>query len=241
MNTNPLAVRNQCGDGFIHNIRKGANLYVTAKLHFKDRSKYEWYQTKIKIKVLFFSKTKTKTKEFYEATKDAVYSIEVNSDGGMTPKLAQLTQGGPRYCKTNNMDACIDYADSIFSYLLDNGEYANDLNQAELQPIAYDVASYEKSGHYDLAYAATQNFTDEYVILSNRLRGYQDLVNRDIENLKAFLAVSTDETQITQYTQRIEAREAQKDALYASAEYCYSLPGVVACENHLEASIANVD
>jgi hypothetical protein len=241
LQTDAAAVRNKCGDSFIHNVKLGSNLYVSAKLHFKSRTDYEWAQTKIKIRVLFWTKTITKTKEFYEATKDAVYSIQVNTDGGMTPKLAQLSQGGPKYCKTDNMDACIDYAEELFAYLLEDGAYADDLNDSHLKNMTFDVASYEKSGHYSLAYANTLTHSKRYVELSARLRVYQDFVNDEIENTEAFLAVATDQGEITQLTSRLESRNQQKAALEASADYCYGLPGSSICEQHMEASIALVD
>jgi hypothetical protein len=241
LQSDPVAARNKCGDGFIHHVKLGSNLYVSAKLHFKDRAEYQWAQTKIKVKVLFWSKTTTKTKEFYEATKDAVYSIQANTDGGMTTKLAQLTSGGPRYCKTDNMDACIDYADELFAYLLEDGDYADDLNDSHLNNMTYDVASYEKSGHYSLAYGRPLNLSKRYIELSERLRVYQDFVNDEMQSTRAFLAVEEDEAQITRLTLRLAQRDQQKTALDASAEYCYGLPGTSLCEQHMEASIETVN
>lgn len=241
LQSDPAAARSKCGDGYIHNVKLGSNLYVSAKLHFKSRSEYEWYQTKVKIKVLFWSKTVTKTKEFYEATQNAVYSIQVNSDGGMTPALSQLASGGTRYCKTDNMDACIDYAEQLYAYLLDGGDYANDLSDAQLNTMSYEVASYEKSGHYALAYAGTANITQRYIELSQRLRGYQGLVNNEIESLQAFIAVADEGSEKTQYQTRLADRQQQKIGLDDSAEYCFTLPGATLCEINMEASIALVD
>ncbi|WDE00692.1 hypothetical protein [Thalassomonas actiniarum] len=240
--SDPVAVRNKCGDSFIHNVQLGSNLYVTAKIHFNSRSEYEWYQTKIKVKFLFFSKTFTKTKEFFEATKNAVYSIQVNTDGGMTPKLAQLTQGGTtKYCKTDNMDACIDYAESIFNYLLDGGDYANDLTDDYLNPIKFDTASYEKSGHYDLAYAGVPTFSQRYRELSERLRVYQDFVDDEIENINAFLAVAETDAQKDPLIARLAERQQQKTSLSDAGDYCYTLPGTTLCEQRIEAAIATVN
>lgn len=239
--TNPQAVRDRCGDAFIHNKKLGSNLYVTAKLHFKDREEYEWYQTKIKIKVLFWSKTITKTKEFYEATKNAVYSVQVNTDGGLTPRLAALTAGGPRYCRTNNIDSCLDYADELFSYLLDGGDYPNELNDSHLNTITYDVESYERSGHFDIAYAGTANIAKKYIELSERLRAYQDFVNNEIESLRAFIAVTEDPVELAAHEARLQERNDQITALDNSAEYCYTLPGLIQCENNMEAAIAQVN
>jgi len=238
---NPTAVRDRCGDGFIHNVKLGSNIYVTAKLHFKERTEYEWYQTKVKIKVLFWSKTVTKTKEFYEATKNAVYSIDVHTDGGLTPRLQALTAGGPRYCKTDNVDACIDYADELFAYLLNGGDYANDLNDSHLNNITYDVESYEKSGHYDLAYAGSLNISKRYIELSERLRVYQDFVDNEIENLLAFIAVADDPVDKAQQESRLQERYSQKTALNDSADYCFTLPGTSLCEINMEAAIATVN
>ena len=239
--TDPQLVRNKCGDGFIHNIQLGSNLYISAKLHFKSRAEYEWYQTKIKIKFLFFSKTFTKTKEFYEATKDAVYSIQVNTDGGMTPKLAALTQGGTQYCKTDNMQTCIDYADNIFSYVLDGGDYANDLTDDYLKTIKFEVASYEKSGHFDLAYAGARSYSQRYLELSQRLRAYQDLVDDEIENISAFLGVADTDAEKAPLTVRLSERAQQKITLSDAGEYCYTLPGTSLCEQRIEAAIVTVD
>ena len=241
LQTNPSAARQKCGDGFIHNMKLGSNLYVTAKIHFKSRSEYQWYQTQVKVKVLFWSKTFTKTKEFYEATKNAVYSIEVNTDGGLTPRLAELTKNGPIYCKTAEMDHCLDHAEQLFSYLLQGGDYANDITDSQLNNITFDVASYEKSGHYGLAFAGNPNNSKRYFELSHRLRGYQDLVNDEIERLRAFLAVATDESEIAQLTSQLEERSQQKTALDNSADYCYDLPGTTLCEQHMETSIALVN
>lgn len=241
LSTDPNQVRNRCGDSFIHNIKLGSRIYVTAKLHFKDRTKYEWFQTKIKVKFLFFSKTFTKTKVFQDATKDAVYTIQVNTDGGMTPELARLTKNGTMHCKTNNLTPCITYADNLFSYLLDGGNYVNDLKDEHLNVLKYEVEGYEDSGHYDLAYAGQTGLSDRYIALSARLRSYQDLVYDEIERLSAFKAVSEDPTEIEQLTARITARNAQRIGLEQAGEYCATLPGTTLCENHIESAIANVD
>ena len=239
LQSNPSAARSQCGDGFIHNVKLGSNLYVTAKIHFRNKSEYEWAQTKIKIKVLFWSKTKTITKEFYEATQNAVYSIGVSSDSPMPPQMAQLS--GTKYCRTDNMDACISHANAVFSYLFENGSYGDELTDQYLNTTTYDVASYEESGHYSLAYAGTANNAQRYIELSQRLRVYQDFVDDEIENLQAFLAVSDDETEQTQLTARLDERHQQKAALQASADYCFTLPGTGLCEVNMEAAIDTVN
>jgi hypothetical protein len=241
LQSDPAAARSKCGDSFIHNVKLGSNLYVTAKLHFKSKTEYEWAQTKIKIRVLFWTKTKTKTKEFYEATQNAVYSIGVYGDGPMPPALASLTQGGPRYCRTNNMDSCIDYAESVFSYLLEGGNYANDLTDQYLNTTAYDVETYEDSGHYGLAYGSNLTSSKRYIELSERLRAYQDFVTDEIENTKAFLAVSEDAAEQARLTTILEQRNEQKAALEASAEYCFTLPGTSLCEVNMEAAIDTVN
>lgn len=241
LSTDPTQVRNRCGDSFIHNIKLGSRIYITAKLHFKDRTKYEWFQTKIKVKFLFFSKTFTKTKVFQEATKDAVYTIQVNTDGGMTPELARLSKNGTMHCKTDNLTPCITYADNLFSYLLDGGDYVDDLKDEHLNVLKYEVESYEDSGHYDLAYAGQTAIPNRYIALSARLRSYQDLVYDEIERLSAFKAVSEDPLEIEQLTARITARNSQRIGLEQAGEYCATLPGTTLCENRIESAIANVD
>ncbi|WP_462162948.1 hypothetical protein [Pseudoalteromonas xiamenensis] len=237
----PLQAKNRCGNSFIHNIRLGSKLYVSAKLHFKTREEYEWFQTKIKIKVLFFKKTITKTKEFLEATKNAVYTIQVNTDGGMTPKLAQLTQHGPMHCKTDNLEPCMAFADELFGYLLDGGDYGRDLTDQHLNVIKYDVERYEDSGHYDLANAGTIAIPTRYKELSARLRGYQDLVWDEIERLSAFVAVTDDATERTSLESRLQSRQNQSTTLAAASDYCATLPGTSLCESRIEAAIATVD
>ncbi|NUZ09917.1 hypothetical protein HUZ36_03915 [Pseudoalteromonas sp. McH1-7] len=241
LNTSPSEVRGRCGDSFIHNIKLGSRIYVTAKLHFADQTKYEWFQTKIKVKFLFFSKTFTKTKVFQDATKDAVYTIQVNTDGGMTPELARLTKNGTMHCKTDNLTPCITYADNLFSYLLDGGDYVDDLKDEHLNVLKYEVESYEDSGHYDLAYAGQPAISERYIALSARLRGYQDLVYDEIERLTAFRAVSEDPSEIAQLNTRLQARENQRISLEQAGEYCATLPGTTLCENRVESAIATVD
>jgi len=241
INTNPSAVRKKCGDSYIHNHKLGSNLYISAKLHFKSRTDYEWYQRKIKVRFAFWSKTTTKTTESEKSVENAVYSIRVVADGGLTPKLAEMTSGGPMYCKTDNMDACYEYVSQLFGYVFDDGAYANDLKPEHLKATQYDVESYEDSGHYDLAYVGGNSYPARFVQLSDRLRGYQDLVDDLLENLYAFKAVSTDVVEIAELEQNFAKRESQKADLASAGDYCQTLPSASLCEQRIESAIASVD
>ncbi|MCV2885687.1 hypothetical protein OE749_13395 [Aestuariibacter sp. AA17] len=237
IHTDPAAVVGRCGDSYIHSLTKGANLYVTAKLYFRDKTEYEWFQTKIKIRVLFFKKTITKTKEFSNAIKNAVYSVQVHTDGGLTPYLQSI--GTSKYCRGTDISACTDYADQLFSYLLAGGNYASDLTPELLKPIKYTVEPYEKSGHMTLIPASANNMPADYLRISGRLRGYQDLVNDEIERLKAFIAVAT-EAEKPALEAEFALRQSESNALADAGEYCATLPGVYQCEQRVEQAIAQV-
>ncbi|MFC3033638.1 hypothetical protein ACFOEE_14010 [Pseudoalteromonas fenneropenaei] len=241
LQTDPAAVRASCGDSFIHNVRLGSKVYLSAKLHFRTKQEYEWFQTKIKIKVLFFKKTITKTKEFLKATENAVYSVQVNTDGGMTPKLAALSAGGAMHCKTDNLDPCIDYAERLFAYLLDGGDYAQDLSDEHLNVLSYEVESYQDSGHYELAAAGSNPIPERYMGLSARLRAVQDMVSDEIERLQAFMAVADTAQDQQYYAARLAERQSQRQSLDTASDYCATLPGTTLCESRIEAAIAQVN
>ncbi len=237
LQSQPGAIENICGDGFISSITTGSNLYVTAKLYFRDKTEYEWFQTKIKIRVLFFSKTITKTKEFSNAIKNAVYSVQVHTDGGLTPYLNTL--GTERFCRGTDVTACMDYADTLFKYLLDGGDYRNDIQPEQLKTIKYTVEPYENSGHMQLIPPSSSNMPAAYIAISGRLRGYQDLVNDELERLGAFIAVAT-EGELPGLQNEYDLRQTEISTLNAASDYCAGLPGVSLCEQQVESAISEV-
>ncbi len=240
LKTNPQLARKRCGNSFIHSQSLGSNLYVSAKLHFRSKEEYEWYQTKIKVRFAFWSKTITKTKASQKAVQNAVYSIRVETDGGLTPRLMALTGGQTHYCKTDAMDDCYHLIQQLFQYLFDNGGYVNDLTPDLMNVVSYDVVSYEDSGHFDIAYAGNETYSKRYIQISKRLRAYQDMVNDQLENLQAFLAVSEDEEERYQLQQDINLRLEEQQVLGDAEKYCATLPGVVLCEQRVEQAIVLV-
>ena len=237
LKTNPNAVRQRCGDAFIHNITLGSNLYVAAKIHFRSKEQYEWYQTKVKVKIGFWSKTKTKTKEQEQTTTDAVYSIRVASDAPLPPALADLIATGTSYCRTDALDPCYTYVERLFAYLFEGGTYPADLTNDYLSVISYDVEPYSRSGHYQLANAGIGTLSVRYQQLSNRLRAYQDLVDDRLESLTAFRAVSVTPEEMSALDLELTEQNQHKQRLAAAADICARLPGVTPCEQHIEAAI----
>jgi hypothetical protein len=126
----------------------------------------------------------------------------------------------------------------LFTYVFDGGSYMTELTEDHLNVVSYDVESYERSGHYDLAYAGIPSLPKRYVALSERLRAYQDLVSDELENLYAFRAVSQDPNEIVQLDADIARHLHQQTELNDSADYCATLPGTVLCEQRMEAAIA---
>ena len=86
---------------------------------------------------------------------------------------------------------------------------------------------------------ANGNLPEAYLPISARLRGFQDLVNDEIERLTAFLAVATDEER-PELENEMSLRQTELTALNAAGDYCSTLPGVVTCDQRVEAAIATV-
>jgi hypothetical protein len=76
-----------------------------------------------------------------------------------------------------------------------------------------------------------------YKPLSNRPCAYQELVDDRLENLTAFLAVAVAPDEMSVLDLELTEQNQHKQRLAAAADYCAALPGVIPCEQRIEAAI----
>ena len=166
---NDFLVDAACGNEFVHHVKLGSEIYVNARLYFRSIEEYQKWVTKIKVSVLFYSKTKTKTKEWYDLTENGVYSNDIVSRGGMTDRLQSILDNNPTYCKTDEMDACIDTGSKVFDYLFSENGYSADIKTAPKQVISFSTQPYFTSGHFELAKPAVDKGT-QFRLQEEKLR-----------------------------------------------------------------------
>ena len=226
--------RQQCGDEFIHHIKLGSNLYVTAKLHFRSKDEYERYKTKIKIRVLFFKKTKTITKEFKKYTENAVYSIKVIANGGMTEQLRHILDNNPGYCRTEQIEDCVATTTKLFDYLFSEGGYADDLQNSDLNVLSFSTSSYSDSGHFDLDPELNSNYDPGFRILEQKLtiKLQENIACQD--RLSAFKAVETDEAIIAAYQEKLDKINSNIDNLKQAVDTCKIEPEFAICRSAVD-------
>lgn len=236
----PATIRENCGNEFIHHVKLGSDLYVAAKLHFRSKEEYELYKTKVKIKVLFWSKTKTITKEFYDYTENAVYSLKVLSPNGMTTKLQHLLDTQPTYCRTSEIGSCIDTSNAVFAYLF-GGEYSSDVQDENLKVLSVLTQNYADSGHFQLD-ASTSGYMDPgYLQQQQRLDlKLTEAVEFD-ESMAAFATVSQTEQEKQGYLDKQLLAQENQTYLQQAYDYCQAEPGYSACKSKVDNTLLGLN
>ncbi|EAR10562.1 hypothetical protein MED297_11120 [Reinekea sp. MED297] len=233
----PMTILSTCGDAFIHHIKLGSEIYVTTRLHFRSVEEYQKWVTKIKVRFLFYSKTKTKTKEWLKLTENAVYSIDVNTQGGMTPRLQELLDQNPRYCQTDAMTDCETTLEKLFDYLFSPSGYAQDIESAPKTVLSMNTQTYQASAHFGLVADPLDRgapFTFENERLSVRFVSNQ----QSIATLDAFIAVETDDSQREAYENTRAKAVENIQWLDEAAEDCRQTTLLAFCRQQVDAALA---
>jgi hypothetical protein len=237
LNQEDFQVDATCGNEFVHHVKLGSEIYVNARLYFRSVEDYKKWVTKIKVRFLFYSKTKTKTEEWYDLTENGVYSIDVVTRGGMTDRLQTILDSNPTYCKTDNMDACIDTGSKIFDYLFSETGYPLDIKSAPKQVVSFSTESYLNSGHFELVkpmFDKGTQFGLEEEKLQVRLHQNHDIRN----SYFAFAQVEDDETLKEQMLVKVGYAEDNIAALDAAATTCRATLIYATCHQAVENAIA---
>ncbi|MGI0115361.1 hypothetical protein [Zooshikella sp. RANM57] len=225
----PHTVINKCGDVFIYHMDTGGEVYVTAKLHFKSKEAYKKFVTKVKVRVLFVKKTKTYTKEWYDYAEDAVYSINVVTNGGETPKLTQLLNNNPKYCKIENINDCFNTASLLFDYLFGDNGYHQDLSTASMKVLSFDTRRYDHSGHFALNPPNEPYIDPGFKIQEEKIK-IKLLEQYDYQqSLQAFYAVESDHEQKEKYAEELTKVEHNLNKLHQATVVCQAASEFAAC------------
>ncbi|KZN51081.1 hypothetical protein [Pseudoalteromonas luteoviolacea] len=184
-----------CGHSFIYQVNYGRDLFVNTRLHFKTEEDYKRFVIKVKIRLLFFKKTFTKVKEIEKYAENAVFSVDVNSNGPLPVRLQKQLNERPTYCSGSNISPCLDTLHELVSYTFDNDGLAKDLDSLEKVPRSFVVKSFQDSGHYGAQdWVASRTTEDE--MIWRRADSYYGRAVRDLERAKAFLQVATDDEKV---------------------------------------------
>ncbi|MCX4029729.1 hypothetical protein H0A36_18760 [Endozoicomonas sp. SM1973] len=226
----PATVLGHCGDEFIYHMDTGGEVYVTAKLHFRSKEAYKKFVTKVKVRVLFVKKTKTYTKEWYHYAEDAVYSINVVTNGGETPKLKRILKENPRYCKTADIDDCFNTASLLFEYLFGDNGYHQDLTATALKVLSFDTQRYDDSGHFALNPKVAPYIDPGFKIQEEKIKikliennGYQ-------QSLQAFYAVADGSEHKQYYENELTKVQHNLTTLNKAATACQVEAHFVECK-----------
>ncbi|MBU2713846.1 hypothetical protein [Zooshikella harenae] len=225
----PNIVINKCGDEFIYHMDTGGEVYVTAKLHFKSKEAYKKFVTKVKVRVLFVKKTKTYTKEWYDYAEDAVYSINVVTNGGETPKLTQLLNNNPKYCKIENINECFNTANLLFDYLFGDNGYHQDLSTASRKVLSFDTRRYDHSGHFALNPPNEPYIDPGFKIQEEKIK-IKLLEQYDYQqSLQAFYAVESDREKKEKYAKALTKVEHNLAKLHQATVACQAASEFEVC------------
>lgn len=239
-NADPTSVVSNCGDEFIYHMDTGGEVYVTAKLHFKSKEAYKKFVTKVKVRVLFVKKTKTYTKEWYNYAEDAVYSINVVTKGGNTPKLKQLLRDNPQYCKIENINDCFNTANLLFAYLFGDNGYHQDLSAAPMKVLSFDTRRYDDSGHFALN-PPNEPYVDPGFKIQEEKIKITLLKQYDYQqSLQAFYAVESNNVQKEKYAEEIAKVEHNLTELHQATVTCQAASAFVVCRAAVDQAMANL-
>ncbi|MFT4928124.1 MAG: hypothetical protein ACI8WB_004241 [Phenylobacterium sp.] len=183
-----------CGDEFIDSVTLGSDLYLVTQMQFSSTEDYQKYVTKIKVRVLFWSRTDTITTETYDLAQDGVYSVQAISTVPLPAAITAILGGqGEKYCHVDstNLPLCVTAANDVLDYLVGiNSTYRSYLdNPAKLTVIGFNSMPYDQAGHFALA--------SDSISIDSALEGLQNQLmsaltdNRQKQNVvKAYGAVA---------------------------------------------------
>ncbi|CAH9066636.1 hypothetical protein PSECIP111951_03853 [Pseudoalteromonas holothuriae] len=184
----------QCGDNFIYQVNFGRDLFINTRLHFRSEADYKKFITKIKIRLLFFTKTKTKIKEIEKLAQNAVLTIDANSNGTLPPKLQQLLDSNPQHCRGSNISPCLNTLQALADYTF-GGELSNELSTLPKLPRSIVTKSYEESGHFDVNVDENIMNVEQYEQVWRDIDQRFGQALRRYQRADAFLQVATEQEQ----------------------------------------------
>ena len=152
----PTEIEDTCGDEYIDHMQLGNDLYFVMQMVFASKEEYEKFVTKIKVRVLFWTKTTTITDEFYDYAQSGRYSIKALSPNPLPQTIINaIGYDGRVSCQPNHsagMEPCVTAGNTIMNYLLDPSGYKAWLGDENNLGISYFTSSnYEKTGHSEFA------------------------------------------------------------------------------------------
>lgn len=218
-----------CGDSFLYQVNYGRDIFLNAKLHFRSEADYKRFVTKIKIRVLFFKKTITKVKEYQKYAANAVFTLDVNSNGALPAELETILAASPVVCKGSNISPCLDTVTTISDYLFGDAGLAQDIG--ELSPVVRSVktARYEKSGHYEVVAPAPPNQDQVFAILSRVEARYGELV-REEQRAKAFYLVAEGDDDKAEALAHWQETSQTRIQFEVTRSECFASPLLTRCQ-----------
>ncbi|MCL1124944.1 hypothetical protein [Shewanella surugensis] len=213
----------QCGDSFIYQVDYGRDIFLTSQLHFQSVEDYKKFVTKIKIRLLFWTKTKTTVKEFKEYAQNAVLTVKVNSNGAIPASLQALLDSRPTSCKGDEVDECMDTLNQLSTYLFEPTGLAQDMDSMPPVIRSMHTKQYQESGHYSLNQPAEPEQEALMSIVEEVEQEYGDRVRQE-QRLKAFYQVAETVTEEQDYLAQWQAAKAYRTAFESLRTRCFISP-----------------
>lgn len=219
----------QCGTHFIYQVNYGRDIFINTRLHFRTEEDFKRFVIKIKIRLLFFKKTFTKIREIEKYAENAVFSVDVNSNGPLPAELQAKLNAKPTHCSGKNISPCLETLASLVDYSFDANGLVKDLAQLEKVPRSFVVVGFQDSGHYGAQdwQAIQQNYLYEQTWHAVEAH-FGDAV-RTLQRAEAFLAVASESEKPQLEAQKAAAEQALLDATQLR-ETCFASPWLSQCQ-----------
>lgn len=144
----PAYTKAYCGDEFVDRVHYGASLYFFVRYDFRNEHVRNEFVTKIKVRVLMFSKTKTITKITDEVDRNTFISFGALQVGGDPSRLqAALASVDQTQCTLEGLAGCQKMVDTLMTYATDDGQFPA---QARESVLSYTTKGYHAAQHYRL-------------------------------------------------------------------------------------------
>ncbi len=230
--------RRVCGDQFIHSATLGAKILLAANLEFKSKEDYQYYKTRVSFKIAFIKIKKTFTKEIKDFDRDVAFSIKVDQIGGKTDKLNQIIANNLMYCSAENIEACLDSLDKLYTYIESPDGFRSEVSNDSLEVLYYMTENYSDSGHDELLVNQTNTADPGFQEQETRLMGYLiDNENMD-ETLNAYYQIGDISSE--DYNQKSAAVSSNLDKLNNALDICRSTSNFYDCKNNADLAISTL-
>lgn len=217
-----------CGSHFVYQVNYGRDLFINTRLHFRTEEDYKRFVTQTKTRLLFFKKTKTKVKEFEKYAENAVFNVDINSNGPLPAKLQQLLNEQPTYCRGSDMTPCLQTLEKLVNYSFDPEGLQFDLAELAKVPRSFVVKSYRESGHFSAHnWQPVVSNTMHEATWHRAEQRYGEAVRR-VARFKAFLAVAS-EVEKPALEAQLEAAHFALDDAQRLRKTCIDSPWMSQC------------